>query len=193
MRIKKEEIKNLLDAIEDLIDIKVIIRKISPTYELTDSLQEEFENKLLALKKKLTIIFSTYLKQKSQIKIEKNIEILKQKISVLFNKGNIALVSSNSAKKILKNIGVDPRKLIISGGPFFIEDYEKINPGIQKKCNRLIKELKDEDWQDKDLYFIYENRNKSDKLTLDKINLISQLIEKDVKTIEINSWNDFKE
>ncbi|MBY9007163.1 MAG: DUF2100 domain-containing protein [Candidatus Lokiarchaeota archaeon] len=193
MRIKKEDIKDLIDTFEDLIEIKVIVRESSPNYELDDILQKRFLNSLKSMKNKLIPIFTNYLKISDSRGKKDNFDELRKKIISIFKEGNMAIISSNSIKKILKNIGIDPRQLIITGGPFFVEDYDKINPGIQKKCDRLIEEIKNIDWNNRDLYFLFEIQNKSDKLTLDKLDKISELIKKPVITIEINSWNEFKD
>ncbi|MBN1214006.1 MAG: DUF2100 domain-containing protein [Candidatus Lokiarchaeota archaeon] len=193
MIIKKEYIKNILDTFDDLIDIKIIIRESSPDYKLNDLLQNKFIYSLNSIKNKLNPIFSTYLSNFNSKKYINNQRNSLDQIRNIFKKGNMAIISSNSAKKILKNFGIDPRQLIVTGGPFFMEDYEKINPGIEKKCNRLLEEIKNIEWYDKELYFLCENQNKSDKLTLRKLDKISELIKKPVKIIEIESWNEFKE
>ena len=110
---------------------------------------------------------------------------------------NIALVSSNSSKKKLKEIGVDPRFLIVSGGPLFSEDYKSINPnlpdkalqGINQKCERLISQLKNID-ADRDLVFMFNVNNQTDKVILKRLNELSELIDKNIKTFEISSWKD---
>ena len=95
-------------------------------------------------------------------------------------------------------MGINPQYLIVSGGPLFIEDYKEINPsipnnaipGIEKKCERLLNQLKNEKWDNKELFFIYETNNATDKLILNRLEEISKLIGKQIKTIEINSWKD---
>lgn len=116
----------------------------------------------------------------------------------LLGSGNIALLSANSSKKKLKNLGIDPRQVIVSGGPFFFEDYELINQNLQekainnikKKCDRILTEIKSINWSKKDLIFFYEKANNTDKIIFNKLDKISELIGKNVKSIEINSWKD---
>jgi hypothetical protein len=122
---------------------------------------------------------------------------LKSMILEMINDRQIALITANSLKKKLKNIGVDPRNLIVSGGPLFLEDYQIVNPNlsdealesIKKKCERLLEQIKNEDWERKNLIFIYEKNNPTDLLILDKLEKISKLIGKEVQIFEIESWN----
>jgi hypothetical protein len=116
------------------------------------------------------------------------------------NQNNIVLISANSSKKKLKKIGVDPRQIIVSGGPLFVEDYKILNPKIQKealenikkKCLRLVNQIKAENWKDKDIIFIYEEGNATDELILKKSNKIIELIGKNLKTLKIESWELIK-
>ncbi len=195
--INSEEVKSLLAAIEDLLDIKLLIRKIVPDYDLNEELNEKFISLLFSLQKKLQPIFSKYLKQDDKISSKKkSIFKLKENIKEIMERDDIILISANSSKKKIKNLGFNPQNLIVSGGPLFIEDYKIINPnitnialqGIKKKCERLTNQLKDENWKKKDLIFIYEKENPTDKLILKKLDEISNIIGKKIKTIEIKSW-----
>ena len=195
--INSEEVKSLLAAIEDLLDIKLLIRKIVPDYDLNEELNEKFISLLFSLQKKLQPIFSKYLKQDDKISSKKkSIFKLKENIKEIMERDDIILISANSSKKKINNLGFNPQNLIVSGGPLFIEDYKIINPnitnialqGIKKKCERLTNQLKDENWKKKDLIFIYEKENPTDKLILKKLDEISNIIGKKIKTIEIKSW-----
>jgi len=198
MKIKKDYVDNLLKTIDLLIDIKLIIRETTPNYNLDDRTKDEFLSLLKNIYDKLNPIFSNYLKKQILIDKEESFQEKKDKILDVFSEGNYLLVTSNSAKKILKDLGADPRNIIVSGGPFFLEDYKKVNPnipihalkGIEQKCKRLREEIKNENWIEKDLFFLHEKNAIADKLTLNKINLISELIGKEVKTIEIESWDN---
>ncbi|MHA1283457.1 MAG: DUF2100 domain-containing protein [Promethearchaeota archaeon] len=191
-----KEISSLLSALEDLLEIKSIIRKITPKYNLDDELYDTFIKTLGSLKDKLEPIFSKYvITQKSKAE-SFNKESFRNEIIQFAEKNNFLLLSSNSAKKKLKNLGIDARNIFVSGGPLEPEDYKKVNPnlpekalkGIKQKCTRLLNSIKTKNWSKSELYFIYEKDNPTDKLILDKISIISDIIKKDVKTIEIPSW-----
>lgn len=188
----------MISAIDDLIDIKVLIRKIVPNYELDEQINHKFLTLLESLKDKLDPIFNKYLIQNNLSKQDNESQSKKKKILDLLTSGNFALISANSSKKKLKNLGINPKYLIVTGGPFFIEDYHLVNPnipenaleGMKKKIDRLLKQLKDKNWNDKHLFFIRESSNPTDNLILKRLGQISELINKEIKCIEINSWKD---
>ncbi|MFO8019433.1 MAG: DUF2100 domain-containing protein [Promethearchaeia archaeon] len=191
-------VASLLDALDDLIQIKTMIRKIVPTYQLTPSQEEEFKEYLNQLYEKLAPIFAEYLNMSSTLQGEKD---FKADLLERYDKDTVIMVSANSSKKILKKIGIDPRQIIVTGGPLFFEDYKTINPnipnkalkGIQKKCDRILNELNNKDWENNDLLFVYESDNKSDRLIIDKLDKLKKIIQSDVKLFEISNWEDLKE
>ncbi len=198
-KLNSEQVKALLATIEDLIDIKLLIREIVPKYNLDDIKSEFFTSKIESLHQKLFPFFSEFLNIKESSSIRSS-EDLKDIILDLVKKNMMLLISANASKKKLKNIGVDPRDVIVSGGPLFPEDYKIVNPNltdnafisIKKKCERLINELKSQDWRDKELVFIYEKDNPTDLLILDKNDKISTIIGKKMKTFELKSWKDIE-
>jgi len=199
MKLRKTEIESILRSIDLLLEIKTNIRKITPNYELTEPYDHEIAESLRALQKELKPIFSKYLEGRSALISDRSQGNKKDIIIEVLSSGNMALVSSNSAKNILKDWGIDPRKLIVTGGPLFLEDYQKVNPnipdhalkGIEKKCEGIKDSIKEEDWINKELYFIYETENNADTYTYEKIDRISKLIGKNVKVIKIPSWDEF--
>lgn len=199
MKLKKSEVESLLNSIDNLLEIKSYIRKIAPTYELTDPYDKKIIEKLQSLQEDLDPLFSEYLEGKKGFEPAELGGDQREKIIDVIENGNMALISSNSAKDILKHWGLDPRQLIVTGGPLFLEDYQKVNPnipdpaleGIKKKCEGIMETIKNENWNDKDLYFIYETENRADSYTYEKIERLSNLIGKKVKVIKISSWDDF--
>jgi len=195
--LNSEEIKALLTAFDDLVDIKLLIRKIVPNYELNDLMNEELILLLSNLKKKLQPLFSKYLKQDNALLAEESKVTFKKALLEVIASNNIILISANSSKKKLKSMGIDPRRLIVSGGPLFIEDYKIVNPNLpekaipnlKKKCERIFNELKDEKWAEYGLVFVHEKENITDKLILNNLINISREIKKEIKTINVGSWN----
>ena len=194
------DVNSLLSSIDDLIDLKILIRRSVPRYELDEESHNKFILKLKSLQDKLTPIFSKYLKQDFTVKSKKDDKNLIELILNLNKKKNIFLVSANSGKKKLKTIGIDPRNIIVTGGPLLSEDYKIINPqltenalsNIKKKCDTLKNEIEKRNWKESGLVFIYEDKNITDKLILEKINIISDIIGKNLETVVINLWRDLE-
>ena len=192
-----EEVKALLAAFDDLVDIKILIRKVVPNYDLDSSLNEDLLFLLNKLKEKLQPLFSKYLTHENDVKTEDSKIAKKSAILDALSRHNIVLISANSSKKKLKSMGVDPRRIIVSGGPLFLEDYKVVNPNlpdkallsIKKKCERVLNELKHEKWAGRELIFIHEEENATDKLILEKLEQLSNLIQKKINAINVGSWD----
>ena len=192
-----EEVKALLAAFDDLVDIKLLIRKIVPNYELDESLNEELISLLSNLNLKLHPLFIKYLKRDSTLETEDTKMVIKKAILNAISDNKVVLISANSSKKKLKNMCIDPRRLVVSGGPLFVEDYKVVNPNLpdkalpnlKKKCERVINELKHKKWAGNELIFLHEKENSTDKLILNKLEKISDVIKKEIKTIDVGSWN----
>ncbi|TXT58977.1 MAG: hypothetical protein BAJALOKI2v1_270005 [Promethearchaeota archaeon] len=197
IKLSPGEVNSILDAIQKLIDLKLIFRKTAPQYNLDEETTKKFLNTLNHLRTLLNPIFSIYLKDQDLLG-SSLIKKIKKTIASFADMRDQILVSSNSAKKVLKSLGVDPRDIIVSGGPLFYEDYKTVNPNIpdkalesiKKKCERVLEDIKSKDWEKKDLIFIYEKDDIGDMLILDKIPRLEHMINKDVKTIALSSWDD---
>ena len=161
-------------------------------------MKNEFFSIIHSIYTKLEPLFSKFLTETSQLKTQDSVSDKKEEILSLMQEHNLALISSNSSKKKLKKIGIEPKRLIITGGPLTVEDYELINPnltydaihGIKSKCKRLSKQIKNVNWKDKDLIFIFERENVTDKLILNRLDEISKMIGKKPILIELVTWNE---
>jgi len=196
--ITPKEIQSLLDSIDILLEIKAFIRNNVPDYHLDEVNSELFLSLLNTLKSKLQPLFVKYL-QVPTTKANTNsnsYEELLLKIKKKMGKNNYILVSANHSKKILKNIGFDPTKLIISGGPLIFKNYIKVNPelnesafqGIKRKCDKIINLLNNINWRDSHLIFIYEGTNKTDLIILDELKELEKIIGIEVELLDIKSW-----
>jgi len=193
-----KEVQSLLSAIDDLIDIKVLIRNIVPNYKLDPFNKSKLIDFLLSLEDKLFPIFSKYLNQDLEVKNKKGHRKIKNKILSINQEKSLLMVSANSSKKKLKNIGIDPRIILVTGGPLKPEDYKIINPNlpekalinIEKKCKRVFEEIEKNNRTDLELYFIYEPENITDKLILSDLDKIRKIIGDKIILLQINSWNE---
>ena len=147
LKINSQEIQAILESIDILLEIKCLIRSIVPGSELNETQMKLFKSSLKTLKSLLEPLFSKFLQTEviEKIKNEKFIELKK-----LIEKEGYILISASHSKKILKNLGFNPLKIIVSGGPLIIEDYLEINPnfskktllGIERKTKNLMDKLK---------------------------------------------------
>ncbi|MFW9937655.1 MAG: DUF2100 domain-containing protein [Candidatus Thorarchaeota archaeon] len=193
-KLDSKDVKSLLAAIDDLLEIKILIREVVPNYELDEQLLEKYLFILGSLQSKLVPLFLKYLVQNSTTTKKKSKQELINKIKEFVGNLNIILVSSNSNKKKLKELGIDPRNIIVSGGPILIKNYLKINPNIsnkilpsiKKKSENLILKLKNLSSEDTDIVFLYDHENKTDKIILEELLEISGLIGKKITSYDIS-------
>ncbi|MFX0009464.1 MAG: DUF2100 domain-containing protein [Candidatus Hermodarchaeota archaeon] len=192
------EVKIILSALEDLLEIKVLFRKIAPNYIFDDLSKEKYLSILSTLYDKIQPIFQKFLTEKDSEEsiILNEIEFLEQ----LKKEDNITMVSASSSKKILKKMGFNPLNIIVSGGPLLDEDYKKINPnlsaqsllGIKKKCLNILKILQSQKIHEKPLIFIFEVQNLTDTIILNELGSIIDLIGKEIETYKISSWTELE-
>jgi hypothetical protein len=197
-KIENTEVKALLSALDDLIDMKILFRKVVPNYTLGEESNQKFLSYLKSLSFKLQPLFSKYLDQDLVIgdKQSNGKEFLEQ----IKEKKSFLLVSASSSKKILKKLGVDPQNIIVSGGPLIFEDFKKVNPnlsaevlsGVKKKCNHLLKLLQSNKLRDINLIFIYELHNLTDKIIINELNTNINLMGMRVQLYRILSWKLFE-
>jgi len=196
LKINSQEVQAILEAIDILLEIKCLIRSSVPDSELNETQLNLLNSLLYSLKSLLQPLFSKFI----QIDIGDTSEKLKKKIIIdlkkLIEKKGYILISANHSKKILKNIGFNPLKMITSGGPLIFSDYLKINPnlsgkslqGIKRKTVKLINRLKNIAGEDSNITFIYEKRNKTDQIILQELSEIKTIIGQDVFLFEIPNW-----
>ena len=181
--------------------MKHLIRKIAPSYNFNEHTEKAFHSSINALYQKLQPVFSKYIKNEQSPKLRISEDDIKITLLKKITKNDIVLISANSSKKKLQNIGVNSKYLISTGGPLTVDYYKKINPnissnslqGIKKKCKRLRNQILSENWEDKNLIFVYERDNFTDKLILSSLEDISKLIEKNPVLIQLTSWTDLDE
>lgn len=201
LKINSEEVKALLAALNDLIEIKVLIREVAPNYNLDDELNTELMQLLEALRLKLQPIFSKYLDigyfKENSIR-QKEIDM--QYIVELIKKKKYIIVSASNSKKKLKNFGIDPRSIVVTGGPIFVENYKKVNPnltdnallGIKKKSEHLVNQIKKLAKGAKELIFLYEKDNLTDQIILKELDFLENTNDMKIKSLNIKSWKIFE-
>lgn len=184
-----------------MIEIKVFIRKVAPNYDLDDDLNSELIQLLKTLQLKLQPIFSKYLDvgdfKKYSID-QKKIDI--QSIIELIKKKEYIIVSASNSKKKLKNFGIDPRNIVVTGGPLFVENYKKVNPvltdnallGIKKKSEHLVNQIKKLAKSEKALIFLYEKDNLTDQIILKELDFLENTFDIKITNFNIKSWKIFE-
>jgi hypothetical protein len=198
LKINSQEIKDILQAIDILLEIKCLIRTGVPDFELNEKELKLFNSLLYSLKNLLQPLFEKSIPSDKEKKVKNEIIT---KLYKLIEKSEYILISSNHSKKILKNLGFNPLKLIVSGGPLIYIDFLKINPnlsetnleGIIKKTKMIINRLKNIAQEDSKITFIFEKHNKTDQIILEELSELKDIIGQDIFLFELPSWKIFED
>ena len=185
------EVNTILSALEDLLELKVLFRKIAPNYQFDELTKQNYLLTLSNLYNKIQPIFLKHLPQ-----IESNKLLLQKELQFLDEikrKNNKILVSASSSKKLLKRLGFNPLNIIVSGGPLLDKNYKKINPnlsnqvllGIKKRSQHTLNLLQN---NEEPLIFIYEIQNLSDEIILNELKNCTELVGKQIITYKVSSW-----
>ena len=201
LKINSQEVKDILQAIDILLEIKCLIRTGVPGSELNEKELKLFYSLLNSLNNLIQPLFKKFLQSdinhiENKVKKEIITELYK-----LIEKNEYILISTNYSKKILKNLGFNPLKLTVSGGPLIYSDYLKINPnlsktqleGIKKKTKKLINRLKNITQEDSKIIFIYEKSSKTDQIILGELSEIKDSIGQEIFVFEIPNWKRLEE
>ncbi|MCP4762630.1 MAG: DUF2100 domain-containing protein [archaeon] len=211
--------KRILEVINRLISLKSLTRRFAPEFQIpTEKSREILENLENVTKELFPILVNLGIIDKENIDIKNPSNKIKLQKYLPSNKTNIVgedyfiekgsellqiaenkiiLVSSNSSKKKLKSLGINPQYIKSSGGPFFIEDYQKLDKklpdkaieGIKKKLDNLMNQLKKVATESKEIIYIYSDEEITDIINMERIKKLKKIITEDLKLVRIKSWS----
>lgn len=128
-------------ALKNIIKSEDFIYKSLPNHHLSKKEAKNYTNYLIAARENIDeqlMNFKIIERQIDEIDINQITE------DILF------ITSKNNFKKILKNLGVDVKRIIVADTPLLIEDMKIINPkipdsalkGIEKKIDHIHNDIK---------------------------------------------------
>ena len=214
----KTDHENFIKSLDESMKLRSYLREYIPDFSIpvneSGHILESFEkiaDKLIPILSKLHIIpqdiqitspskslklqkFKAADKElKSDVKIHQPSEIFD------IIKDKAILVSSNTVRKKLKTMGIDPRMIKSSSGPLFIEDYKELGhdlpeqalKGIQKKSDKIILDLKELAEANQEIMFIYAVDDITDNINIKRINELEDRIGAKIHLIQVASWDLF--
>ncbi|MDR0900617.1 MAG: DUF2100 domain-containing protein [Methanobrevibacter sp.] len=113
--------KKFENVFESIIPAEDFLYRSLPNHNLSKEEAEKFTRYLLLARENIDSILSDF---KVIEKKEEEIDINKITSKYLF------ITTKNNFKKLLKKLGVDVQRIIVSGVPLKVEDMKKINPKI---------------------------------------------------------------
>lgn len=188
----KPDLENVNELIDLLIEIKDVLRRISPNLNLNDTQINFIKSNLIKIHTKLNIIDEKFGVLNS---FQRN----GQKNSKYLSKQLLFLVSSAKNRKKLINLGLDPNQIIATGGPINPEDIRILNPnitesnlkGINNKIEKFWKtiESKLNESNYNSIILLIENANLADQILSKRVNEIKTRLSHSVKVLTIPTFD----
>jgi hypothetical protein len=223
--ITKKQVEHLRDAIEELLFLRSLLRKYTPDYQIEDNTDKKEMMRLIKKSAKYLIpLFeelglctenkpdiSKILSPEMHPKIDVNIpiqpeQVVKNKefpqvesgIEILNLIGeNYIFISTNTAKKKLKNLGIDANKTIVAGGPINPEDLKELNPkmpesaiqGYMKKIETVLEQLDKAFITGKKVIYAMSPKDPTDQMNAKRLFSIEQKLGKKFEIIIVKDWD----
>jgi precorrin-4 methylase len=212
----RERMEGLRSAIEDLMLLRASLRPYAPDFQQIEELESKQMNKLLKRSAKQllplfeelglcsegsnspkSIVTNHKLDSKDASSVNTKKESIETGVELLQTIGeNYLFIGSNSIKKQLKGLGVEPNKIIVAGGPVHVDDLKKLNPnipdaalqGYQKKIDVVVKTLKDAFTTGKKVIFCMSPADENDQIIAGRLSDLEQKIGSKFEKILIKSW-----
>lgn len=173
MNFDYNDVARINSAVDALISILSEVRAFVPKYNFDSITEENIRNFLKNVQNALRVIMEKFGLE--QQRIEKQIEA--KTISLT---GFLFVVVSSDTRKRLLELGVDPKFVVVTGGPLNAVDVKSLNPNISDEALETVKRKVDRVWRDierkapevKRILVLVERGNKGDLMVSERANEI---------------------
>ncbi|MHA1604748.1 MAG: DUF2100 domain-containing protein [Candidatus Freyarchaeota archaeon] len=136
-----EDIEGMRKAVDALITILCEIRSFAPGYELDSAAEERIRSLLRAVREALGGTMEKFGLQRLE-------EGGKSEVGRVDLSGILFVVVSSSARKRLLDLGVEPRFVVVTGGPLNAVDVKALNPGISDEALEMVGRKVESVWRE---------------------------------------------
>ncbi|MHA1645020.1 MAG: DUF2100 domain-containing protein [Candidatus Freyarchaeota archaeon] len=136
-----EDIEGIRKAVDALITILCEIRSFAPGYELDSAAEERIRSLLRAVREALGGTMEKFGLQRLE-------EGGKSEVGRVDLSGILFVVVSSSARKRLLDLGVEPRFVVVTGGPLNAVDVKALNPGISDEALEMVGRKVESVWRE---------------------------------------------
>ena len=198
MNFDYEDVDRISSAVDALISILSEVRAFAPRYNFDSTTEENIKNLLKNVQDTLQVIMEKFGLEQQQI--EERIEVKTIDLTgILF-----VVVSSNTRKRLLE-LGVDPRFVVVTGGPLNAIDVKSLNPSISDEALETVRRKVEGVWRDierkapevKRILVLAEKGNKGDLMVSERADEIQrrtglQTVVKTFSSVQDLSWEFFE-
>ena len=128
-------------AVDALITILCEIRSFAPGYDLDSATEERIRSLLRAVREALGGTMEKFGLQRLE-------EGGKSEVGKVDLSGILFVVVSSSARKRLLDLGVEPRFVVVTGGPLNAVDVKALNPGISDEALEMVGRKVESVWRE---------------------------------------------
>ena len=136
-----EDIEGIRKAVDALITILCEIRSFAPGYDLDSAAEERIRSLLRAVREALGGTMEKFGLQRLE-------EGGKSEVGRVDLSGILFVVVSSSARKRLLDLGVEPRFVVVTGGPLNAVDMKALNPGISDEALEMVGRKVESVWRE---------------------------------------------
>ncbi len=136
-----EDIEGIRKAVDALITILCEIRSFAPGYDLDSAAEERIRSLLRAVREALGGTMEKFGLQRLE-------EGGKSEVGRVDLSGILFVVVSSSARKRLLDLGVEPRFVVVTGGPLNAVDVKALNPGISDEALEMVGRKVESVWRE---------------------------------------------
>ena len=136
-----EDIEGMRKAVDALITILCEIRSFAPGYDLDSATEERIRSLLRAVREALGGTMEKFGLQRLE-------EGGKSGVGRVDLSGILFVVVSSSARKRLLDLGVEPRFVVVTGGPLNAVDVKALNPGISDEALEMVGRKVESVWRE---------------------------------------------
>jgi len=136
-----EDIEGMRKAVDALITILCEIRSFAPGYDLDSATEERIRSLLRAVREALGGTMEKFGLQRLE-------EGGKSEVGKVDLSGILFVVVSSSARKRLLDLGVEPRFVVVTGGPLNAVDVKALNPGISDEALEMVGRKVESVWRE---------------------------------------------
>jgi hypothetical protein len=170
-----DDIVRINSALDALIAILCEVRAFAPGYNFDSAIEEEIRKHLKTVQEALNLTME-------KMGLEKLQEKEKIEVKTIDFTGILFITVSSSTKKRLLDLGVDPRFVVVTGGPLDAMDVKSLNPNISDEALETVRRKVEGVWREierkvsevKRILVLAEKDNKGDLIVSEKVDEIQK-------------------
>nr|MDO8079696.1 DUF2100 domain-containing protein [Candidatus Freyarchaeota archaeon] len=170
-----DDIVRINNALDALIVILCEVRAFAPMYNFDSTIEEEIRKHLKTVQDALNLTME-------KIGLEKPQERKKIGVKIIDFTGILFITVSSSTRRKLLDLGVDPRFVVLTGGPLDAMDVKSLNPSISDEALETVRRKVEGVWRDierkvseaKRILVLAEKDNKGDLMVTEKADEIQK-------------------